>query len=168
MATLKNLRILIVMAFILFFCQQLTLSLYEPTLASPVLRQQTHELIELMARDNLLLYSAAVEMVLLSFAAAALWFAYRAGRAAYILYLILTLADNYLLEIQASSWLGVALSEITFLVWGMILALLFCSPLREQISQKKAYRTWYVAGVFVVFIGALLLSSYITNMAGKA
>lgn len=168
MATLKTLRILIILSFLVFFCQQLVIVLYEPLLASPVLMQQHHELIELLAKNNLLVYCAAVEMVLMAYSAAALWFAQRIGRYIYILYILLTLADNYLLEVQASSWLGNMFSEIAFLLWGIILALIYCSPLREEISRKKPYQIWRITGLFVLFIGVMILSSYLNSLIGRA
>jgi len=160
MATLKYLRILIIISFLLFFCQQLVIQGYEPLLNSSVLIQQRQELVELIATNHLFVYCAAIEMILLSYSAATLWFGHRSGQITFIFYLIFILTDNRLIEVQSSSWLGIAVAELTFLVWGMILAIQFCSPLKDIINTKKPYHFWRTAGMFLVFIVILLLFSF--------
>ncbi len=162
MFTLTGIRILIIISILLFFLQQFSFNTYDDWLSS-LLILQSHIELSALFMSNTAIYLAAFEILTLSYAFAALWLGYVSGKWIYICYLLLALADNFFIRVAAFSWLDNIISDLSFLVFGILLAIIFSAPLTAIVMQRKT-RTWPVVILFFVFVSLFLLSGYINKL----
>lgn len=149
--TLKHLRILIVISWLIYLCAIFVYKFYDPSLYSPIIHIAKIQL-EKIIHQNLLLYFILVaDAMLIIYASAALWFGHITGKWAYTLYIAFALIANYFLPVQAFSSLDIFLEDLNFLILGIILLALYTSPLKEILAVPKLFPFWKIAIMFFIF-----------------
>lgn len=151
MASLKLLRITIVIFFFIFIFEELMISLYDFSLASPILLQAKTIIEELFKTSLLYNVLSFFALLTLAYSAATLWFGYSSGRWAYILFILLEILIQCLTPTIAFSGITSAINSLYFITLGIILTQIFQPQLQSIFLEKKSFK-WRVVGLFLIFI----------------
>jgi hypothetical protein len=162
---LNQLRMLIVLSWLIYIAEVLTVQFYDPALHSPALQLSKTVLEKAVIQDYAFYSFLAIEATLIIYASAALWFGYLSGKWAYLLYIFFALTDAYFVSVQAFSSFDIIWDNTSFFIIGIIALALFSSPLKEKLSEKKPFYFWKVFITFfiffILFFGLPLSFSYL-------
>ncbi|GEM_PF-5346701 len=151
MINLYRLRMLIVIFWMLYLGEVLSIQIYDSTLYSPILHLEKI-LIDRAINLNYIFYSVlVVESALLLYSSSTLWFGYLSGKWTYIIYLLFSVFDNIFLSVQAFSWLDMIFITFGFIISGVILLALFTPPLKEDLAKAKPFCFWKIFFTFFIF-----------------
>lgn len=167
MPSLTKLRILTAIFFLVFIGQELMVSLYDPSLSSPILLQARAILEGLLKNSVMYNVLGALAIIALSYSLAALWFGYNSGKWFYILFLIFEIVIQCLTPVIAYSGVTSALNSLYFLLLGVILAMLYTSPFKAMFFETKPFKVWRVIGMFLVFLVLIIIPAVIAFYIAK-
>ena len=167
MLSLNRLRITIGIFFLVFVCEELMFSLYDPGLSSSILLQARNLLDELIKSNLVYNVFGLLDIIAMSYSFAALWFGYNSGKWLFILFLIFELVIQCLTPVIAYSGKTGALDSLYFLILGIILAMLYQSPIKEMLLDKKPFKVWHVAGMFIIFLAICIIPAVVASSIGK-
>lgn len=156
MADLKTLRWLIIFSYFFTLLFTMTSVYFDPTLGEPMIAESNHLISSAMINSVAFNVVFMLTLLTLAYSSAALWFGYISGKWTFILFIILDLSIPYFTKVMALSWLGNILLSLYMLVLGMIFAILFLSPLKEELRRPKPFRFWAVFGMFILFFIIIL------------
>lgn len=161
---LKYLRYLIILSVALFLLQEILHGIYNPSLDSTILAQYKNYVFELANASRFFVTLMLVAVVLNAYSFAAMWFGYNSGRWSYILSIVLVLTGNYLLKIVVFSSLEFIMMVLGLIVTGMMLTLIFSSPLQDEFTTKKRQRFFALTATFILFLVLFFLPVIAINV----
>lgn len=151
MITVKSLRVLIVCLWLTYVLQIITLQVYDPRLESAMLTASDQLMLDAI-RHSYFYYFLIVEAFLWIYASAALWFAHKTGKWAFLAYITLALFSNCFIDVQASSWLYTILENITYLLLGMLVLALYASVVKARMATNTFQVGKFLIAFFIFFV----------------